>query len=61
MISLTLSPPSSVPALTLPSPFSAFHPSAWDLANISSHQGKSRSCAMSRNQGVNALPGGQCT
>lgn len=59
MISLTLSPFSSVLALTLPSPFSTFHPSACDLANISSHQGKSRSCAIRRNQGVNELPIGQ--
>ena len=60
MISLTLSPPSSVLARTLPSPFSAFQPSACDLANISSHQGKSRSCAMRRNQGVKELPVSQC-
>ena len=55
MISLTLSPLARVLALTEPFPVSASQPCAFDLANISSHHGKSRSRAMSRNQGVNEL------
>lgn len=41
---------------TRPTPCSGFHPASLDRLDISSHHGKSRSRAMSRNQGVKELP-----
>lgn len=55
MISLILLPFARVLALTDPLPLSASHPSAFDLANISSHHGNKRSRTMSMNQGVKEL------